>query len=51
MVITTKQGVKLLITHGCVGLLKIKVSLAGQQLEQTSYNASQQHPTTSQSFI
>ena len=33
MVITTKQGVKLLITRGLVGLLKIKVSLVGQQLE------------------
>ena len=27
MVIATKQGVKLLITRGCVRLLKIKVSL------------------------
>lgn len=45
MVITTKQGVKLLITRGCVGLLKIKVSsprlgwseVIGTQW--TSYNA------------
>ena len=38
MVITTKQGVKLLITRGLVGLLlRIKVSEEGQQLEQTSF--------------
>ena len=32
MVITAKQGVKLLITHGCVGLLKIKVSVMGSTI-------------------
>ena len=32
MVITTKQGVKLLITRGLVGLLKIKVSLLGSTI-------------------
>ena len=51
MVITSKQGVKLLITRGCLGLLKIKVSLAGQQLEQTSYNVSQHLSTPTSSSI
>ena len=46
MVITTKQGVKLLITRGLVGLLKIKVSLVGQQLVQTSYTSIRRVTTT-----